>query len=222
MRGDPAILMCVCAGSLIAARAGLLHGRECTTHHDFLARLARLEPGAIVHANRIFVEDRGIYTSAGVTSGIDLSLHLIGQQVGHRIAAAVARDLVVYMRRCGSDPQLSPWLMHRNHIHPGVHRVQDAIAQDPAGDWSSPRLAKLACMSARHLARLFAEHAGCSPLDYVQRLRVALARELVTNSDLALEHVAERSGFSSAHQLRRVWRRWEPLSPAEHRIRHRL
>jgi transcriptional regulator GlxA family with amidase domain len=210
-------LMCVCAGSVIAAGAGLLRGRECTTHHEHIDELARVEPGATVHANRIFVEDGNVLTSAGVTAGTDLALHLIGQQLGHKVAAAVARQLVVYMRRSGSDPQLSPWLMHRNHIHPAVHRVQDAVARDPARDWSAPRLATLACMSERNLARLFAEHAGCSPLDYVQRMRVALARELLVNSRLDIERVAERSGFSSAHHLRRVWRRWETVPPATQR-----
>jgi transcriptional regulator GlxA family with amidase domain len=217
MRNETVTLMCVCAGSLIAARAGLLRGRECTTHHQHLDQLADMEPTATVHSNRIFVEDGRILTSAGVTSGTDLALYIIGQQLGHRVAASVARDLVVYMRRSATDPQLSPWVMHRNHIHPAVHRVQDAVTRDPVRDWSASGLAAVACMSPRNLTRLFAQHAGCSPLDYVQRLRVALARELVTNSDLGLERVAERSGFSSAHQLRRVWRRWEPASPALHR-----
>jgi transcriptional regulator GlxA family with amidase domain len=211
-------LMCVCSGSLLAAQAGLLRGRECTTHHEFIETLAKLEPTATVHGNRIFVEDGSVFTSAGVTSGIDLALHMVGQQLGHKIAVAVARDLVVYMRRTTADPQLSAWVMHRNHIHPAVHKVQDAIARNPAADWTAKKLATVACMSARNLARLFAEHAGCSPLDYVQRLRVALAREMVMNSDLALERVAERSGFSSAHHLRRVWRRWEHVPPAEYRL----
>jgi len=211
-------LMCVCSGSLLAAQAGLLNGRECTTHHEFTDKLAQMAPTATVHGNRIFVEDGRVFTSAGVTSGIDLALHLIGRQLGHSIAVAVARDLVVYMRRTTADPQLSAWVMHRNHIHPAVHRVQDAIARNPAAEWSSEKLAAIACMSARNLGRLFAEHAGCSPLDYVQRLRVALAREMVMNSDWALERVAERSGFSSAHHLRRVWRRWDRASPAEYRL----
>jgi transcriptional regulator GlxA family with amidase domain len=212
-------VMSVCAGALIAAKAGVLAGRECTTHHEMIDELARLEPTAIVHGNRIFVEDGDVLTSAGVTAGTDLTLHLIGQQLGHQVAAAVARDLVVYMRRSGADPQLSPWLMHRNHLHPVVHRVQDAVAKNPTLDWSSARLAQVGCMSARNLARLFAEHAGCSPLDYVQRIRVALARELVSQSTLQLERVAEKAGFSSAHQLRRVWRRWEKSSPTAHRAR---
>ncbi|MGH8178228.1 MAG: GlxA family transcriptional regulator [Steroidobacter sp.] len=222
MRNETVTLMCVCAGSLIAARAGLLAGRECTTHHEHLDTLSQLEPSAVVHANRIFVEDGRVLTSAGVTAGTDLTLYLIGQQLGHQIAAAVARDLVVYMRRSGADPQLSPWVMHRNHLHPAVHRVQDAIVRNPSIEWTSARLADVACMSSRNLARLFAEHAGCSPLDYVQRLRVAMARELVSNSNLDLERVAEKTGFSSAHQMRRVWRRWETASPAAHRVRNRM
>lgn len=210
-------LMCVCAGSVIAAKAGLLRGLQCTTHHDHVEQLAQIEPTATVHANRIFVEDGRVLTSAGVTAGTDLALYVIGQHLGHQVAAAVARNLVVYMRRSGTDPQLSPWLMHRNHIHPAVHRVQDAVSKDPSANWSATRLAAVACMSERNLGRLFAEHAGCSPLDYVQRMRVALARELLTNSKLDLERVAERSGFSSAHHLRRVWRRWESHAPSAQR-----
>jgi transcriptional regulator GlxA family with amidase domain len=217
MQNETVTLMSVCAGALLAAKAGVLEGRECTTHHSHIDDIKQLEPSATVHANRIFVEDGRVFTSAGVTAGIDLALYLIGQQLGHQVAANVARDLVVYMRRSGGDPQLSPWVMHRNHVHPVLHRVQDAVIKDPAAQWSAERLASIACMSSRNLARLFAEHAGCSPLDYVQRLRVALARELVTNSELAMERVAERTGFSSAHQLRRVWRRWETTSPTMQR-----
>ena len=215
MTDESLTLMCVCAGSVIAAHAGLLRDRECTTHHSHIEELQHVEPKAQVHANRIFVEDGRILTSAGVTAGIDLALHLIGAQIDHRTAGAVAREMVVYMRRSGSDPALSPWLMYRNHLHPAVHRVQDAITRNPANSWPAARLAAVARTSSRNLARLFAQHAKCSPLDYVQRMRVALARELVTQSDLDLERVAERAGFSSAHQMRRVWRRWEPAPPTD-------
>jgi transcriptional regulator GlxA family with amidase domain len=217
MQNESVTLMSVCAGALFAAQAGLLRGVQCTTHHDHIEELASIEAGAVVHADRIFVEDGRIFTSAGVTAGLDLALHFIGKDLGHRVAASVARTLVVYHRRSGSDPALSPWVMHRNHIHPAVHRVQEAVSKEPAADWTSERLAKVACMSSRNLARLFSEHAACSPLDYVQRMRVALARELIAQSRLDLERVAERSGFSSAHHLRRVWRRWESQSPTMHR-----
>lgn len=213
------LLMCVCAGSVLAARAGLLAGRECTTHHDYLEELRRAEPSARVLDNRIFVEDGPVFSSAGVTAGLDLALHLIGRQHGAPLAAAVARDLVVYLRRAGTDPALSPWLMHRNHLHPAVHRVQEAVARDPTARWGAAELSAVACTSSRNLARLFAEHAQCSPLDYVQIIRFAVARQLVTQSRLGLERVAARSGFNSAQQLRRVWSRWEALPPSALRAR---
>ncbi|HYM28315.1 MAG TPA: helix-turn-helix domain-containing protein, partial [Steroidobacteraceae bacterium] len=117
------------------------------------------------------------------------------------------------------DPALSPWVMHRNHLHPAVHRVQDAVARDPAASWGSAELAAVACTSARNLARLFAEHAHCSPLDYVQLIRFAFAKQLVTGSRLDLERVAARSGFRSAQHLRRVWSRWEARPPSAFRPR---
>lgn len=208
-------LLCVCAGSVVAGHAGLLNGRECTTHHGHVDELRAVEPGARVHANRIFVEDGRVFTSAGVTAGIDLALHVIGRQLGHRVAATVARELVVYLRRSAADPALSPWVLYRNHIHPVVHKVQDAVSRNPAAEWPAKRLADIAHTSERNLARLFAQHAGCSPLDYVQRMRVGLARELLTQSDYSVDRVAEMAGFSSAHQFRRVWRRWEERPPAQ-------
>jgi transcriptional regulator GlxA family with amidase domain len=214
---DPALLLCVCAGSVLAGHAGLLAGRTCTTHHLHIEELRAVEPRAHVLDNRIFVEDGPVYTSAGVTAGLDLALHVIGQQLGAYYAADIARDLVVYLRRAGSDPALSPWVMHRNHLHPAVHRVQDAVARNPAASWSSTELSAVACTSTRNLARLFAEHAGCSPLDYVQLLRFALARQLVTGSRLGLEGVAARAGFRSAQHLRRVWARWESRPPSAFR-----
>jgi transcriptional regulator GlxA family with amidase domain len=217
--GRPELLMCVCAGSLLGAYAGLLAGKSCTTHHDHLEELRRIEPRAQVFDNRIFVEDGALVTSAGVTAGLDLALHVIGRQLGARVAANVARDLVVYLRRAGSDPALSPWVMHRNHLHPAVHRVQDAVAREPTARWSARELAAVACTSARNLARLFAEHARCSPHDYVQLIRFALARQLVTQSRMDLERVAARSGFRSAQHLRRVWSRWEAQPPSAVRAR---
>lgn len=207
-------IMSVCAGALMVAAAGLLKGRDCTSHHSCLEALRSLEPGARVLENRIFVEANRIWTSAGITAGIDLALHLISRDCGPRVASAVAREMVVYLRRSGSDAALSPWLDHRNHLHPGVHRVQDAVLRDPAGPWSSQTLADQAHTSPRHLNRLFAEHAGCTPLDYLSQVRLALAKELLRETRLGLERVAERAGFASAHHLRRVWRRYEDSPPS--------
>lgn len=200
-------MMAVCAGALLAAAAGLLNGKDCTTHHACLTELAKLEPAARIYDNRIFVEDGALFTSAGITAGIDLALFLVSRALGPRVASAVARHMVVYMRRAGQDPALSPWLEGRNHLHPGVHRVQDAILQDPSAPWSAATLAACAHTSPRHLNRLFVEHVGCTSMEYLNRIRLTLASELVRETRMGFELVAERSGFSSAHHLRRVWRR---------------
>jgi len=210
-------LICICSGALLAGRAGLLDGHACTTHHECCEELAALAPKAKVLENRLYVLDRERYSSAGVTAGVDLMLHIVSQLIGHAGAAAIARYLVVYLRRSGTDPQLSPWLEGRNHIHPAVHRAQDAMAADPGRPWTLQRLARIAGASSRHLSRLFHEHAGMSITDYRNRLRVALARELLSQTQFDMEHVAERSGFGSTRQLRRAWRRQYTSSPREAR-----
>jgi transcriptional regulator GlxA family with amidase domain len=203
----------VCSGALLAGRAGWLDGRQCTTHHDLIPRLAQLAPSAKVLANRIFVIDGGVATSAGIMAGVDLALWLVGEVLGPIGALAVAREMVVYIRRAGGDPQLSLWLAHRNHLHPAVHRVQDAIALAPTQTWTVPRMAAVAHVGERHLARLFSEHAGVTPLVYLQRIRVALAQTLLGDPDMSVEAAAEKAGFSSAHQLRRVWHRELAATP---------
>ncbi|SDA15931.1 Transcriptional regulator GlxA family, contains an amidase domain and an AraC-type DNA-binding HTH domain [Methylobacterium sp. UNC378MF] len=204
----------VCEGALLAARAGLLDGYACTTHHASCERLLAAAPRARVLENRLFVQDRDRFSSAGVTAGIDLMLHLVAEWAGPETAVAVARTLVVYMRRGPDDPQLSPWLEGRSHLHPAVHRAQDAIAGDPARDWSPALLGRVAGASPRNLARLFRLHAGMTVTDAVNRSRIALARDLIAQSDLGLEQVAERAGFGSARHMRRVWRQFHAAAPS--------
>ena len=199
---DGFTLMTVCAGALFAAAAGLTR------------QLASIDPSARLHDNRIFVEDGKLVSSAGITAGIDLALHMVSRHCGPRVASETARDMVVYQRRAGTDSTLSPWLDHRSHLHPGVHRVQDAVIRDPAAPWSAQSLADQAHTSARHLTRLFREHAGCTPMDYLYQIRVALARDLLRDTRLDLERVAEKSGFGSAQHMRRVWRKFQPLTPS--------
>lgn len=206
-------LATICSGALLAARAGLLEGHECTTHHTLLPELVCLAPTARVRDNRLYVEDGERLTSAGVTAGIDLMLAIIATEVGHPVALAVARNLVVYLRRAGADPQLSPWLEGRNHIHPAVHRAQDAVGAEPSRNWSVEGLATIAATSPRNLSRLFNEHTGMSVTNYVNRMRIALARELIIGSRLNMESVAERIGFSSARQFRRAWGRLHDKPP---------
>lgn len=210
-------LISICTGALALARAGLLDGYACTTHYLSYEELTEIAPKARVLENRLYVVDGERYSSAGITAGIDLMLHLVHQHTDQSCALAIARYLLVYLRRSGSDPQLSPWLEGRNHIHPAVHRAQDAIAADLTKSWSLAALARVAGASDRHLSRLFHEHVGMSIPDYRNRLRVAYAQELLRETRIDMERVAEQSGFNSTRQLRRAWHRLHKTSPREAR-----
>ncbi|WP_018152469.1 GlxA family transcriptional regulator [Leeia oryzae] len=207
-------LACVCSAAQLAGKAGLLNGRRCTTHHTLIDRLKTIAPQAKVEDDRIFVQDGNVFTSAGITAGIDLALFLIEKLGGAALAQQVARHMVVFLRRSGHDPQLSPWLEGRNHMHPAIHRVQDAISQHPGRHWSLDELADIACMSVRNLSRLFRQHTGVSVLDYQQRLRIAYARQLVESTGLSIERISEQAGFGSARDFRRVWGKFEEAPPA--------
>ncbi|NGO64912.1 helix-turn-helix domain-containing protein [Rhizobium daejeonense] len=214
---DDTRLVTVCSGALLAGAAGLMDSRQCTTHSDCIEELQALAPTATVLENRLYVEDGSRFSSAGISTGIDLMLHVVARLTSARVALAAARRMVIYLRRSGSDPQLSPWLSGRNHIHPAIHRIQDAVMQEPARDWSLGDLARLGALSERHLTRLFREHTGLSVTEYVNTMRVALARDLLSQTRLDMESVAERAGFSSTRHLRRVWSEHQPLPPSRYR-----
>lgn len=197
-------LVCVCAGAVIAAHAGLLAARQVTTHHQHLDELRAAEAACEVLANRVFVHDGPVWTSAGVTCGVDLALHRIAAVCGAPLAARVAQSLVVALRRGPHDAELSPFLKHRDHLHPAVHRVQDALAQAPQRAWSLAAMAALAHTSPRHLARLFASHAGISPQGWLRTIRLDLARAALAAGH-GVAQAAQLAGFTSDSQLRRAW-----------------
>ncbi len=210
----PHRLVTICSGTLLAARAGLLGKRRCTTHHELLDALRALAPQAQVVGNRVFLVDGPLASSAGITAGIDLALHLIGEDCGEALAAAVAEDMVVYLRRSARDPELSPFLVHRRHLHGAVHRVQDAISAEPERDWNMAALAALGHVTERHLLRLFTDHAGVSPLHYLQAIRIERARQSLEHG-ASVTHAAEVAGFRSGLQLRRAWGRQCGGSPRD-------
>ncbi|MBV4367486.1 GlxA family transcriptional regulator [Erwinia phyllosphaerae] len=200
-------LVCICSGSILAARSGLLYNVQCTTHHEVIERLRSAEPTAIVKENRIFVEDNGIWTSAGITAGIDLALHLIQRLCGSQAALNVAREMVVWFRRSDDDPQLSPWLRHRNHINPAIHRTQDLLIAQPERVWPLEEIANRVHVSARHLTRLFRQHLGISVREYHEQLKLAMAKQRLQQGE-GTEKAALAAGFTSSRQLRRAIQRW--------------
>lgn len=197
----------ICTGAFVLGEAGLLDDRRCTTHWSRTNELQRRFPRAKLLTNRLFVTDGDVTTSAGIASGIDMALALIERAYGPLAAAEVAREMVVYIRRDGSDAQQSVYLDYRAHLHPGIHRVQDRLTHEPAKRYTLGELADVASMSPRHLTRLFRQTTGISVHDYATRIRLELARTLLHDPMMTMDAIAARCGFDSARQFRRVWGR---------------
>ncbi len=208
-----AMIASVCTGSFVLGEAGLLDGRRCTTHWSRIDTLQQRFPRARVLADRLFVTDGSVVTSAGIASGIDMALALIEQKHGPLVAGQVAREMVVYLRRDGSQEQTSVYLDYRTHLHPGVHKVQDWLIQNPSRAVTLDALADVGAMSRRNLTRLFRQATGISIAEYRTRVRVELARSLLQDPTQSMESVARRCGFTGARQLRRVWQTAFGASP---------
>jgi transcriptional regulator GlxA family with amidase domain len=193
----------VCAGAFALADAGLLDGRRCTTHHDLQDELAARFPAARVVRDVLYVVDGRVVTSAGIASGIDLALHLLATAHGPGLAAKVAREMVVYARRNGDEPQSSAMLRHRSHTSDVVHRVQDVIDARYAHRLPLSHLAATAGVSERTLTRFFARATGLTPLRYQQVLRLERAEHLIGHGS-TVESAARHVGFEDARMLRRL------------------
>lgn len=212
-----AAMSSVCTGAFALAQAGLLHNRRCTTHWKRTAELQKLYPRANVLADRLFVDDGRIITSAGIAAGIDMTLALIQRHHGPLVAAKVAREMVVYMRRDAHHRQQSVYLDYRTHLHPGVHSAQDWLTSHPDKKASIKDLAKIAHMSARNLTRAFREVTGVSIQTYRTRLRLEHAGTLMNNPEFTLEAIAAECGFADGRQFRRVWRKAYQSPPSRTR-----
>lgn len=214
----PGVQLCsICTGAFLLGEAGLLDGRQCTTHHRYVDLLQKKYPKAKVLENRLFVEDGDVFTSAGVSSGTDLALHIVNLQFGKVAANQVAQELVIYRRRAGEDVQLHATDLARNHIHPLVHAVQDYIDGHLKTNFSFEQLAGQFNVSYRHMARLFRDNTDQTLHDYLRAQRVDLARELLRDSRLNVEQIAERCGYGSSHAFRLAWRREMSQPPLQFR-----
>lgn len=207
----------ICSGTAVLGEAGLLHRRRCTTHWGFLSELQSCYPTAQVLDGVLYVQDQGIITSAGVTSGIDMALWLLEQDCGPRIAALVARELVVYFRRSGQQQQVSIYLQYRSHLDSCIHRVQDWLAEHVSEPATLADLASVGQTSERSLARAFKATTGITPHQYHLLLRLEMAIHLVRETSLSLEAIATKSGFGDARQFRRVWHKHYGTSPSSSR-----
>ena len=211
----------VCSGAFVLAHAGLLDGRKATTHWSACDILARLYPAVDVDPDPIFTRDGNVWTSAGVTAGMDLALALVEDDLGRDTALAIARRLVLFLRRPGSQSQFSAQLAAQTAERDGLRDVQRWIAEHPGDDLGVASLADRAGMSVRHFARSFREEIGVTPARYVEQARLEAARRLLEETDEGVEAVARRCGFGTAETMRRAFLRALHLSPAEYRRRFR-
>lgn len=201
-----AILCSICTGAFFLAMAGLLDGRKCTTHWRLTDRLRQMFPKINVIDNILFTEDDRIFTSAGVTSGIDLALHIIAKIKDDQLSYKIARELVVYNRRSGHEAQHSIHLKYRNHIHSGVHKIQDWLQEKIDKKMVLDDLAELACMSTRNMTRVFKKETGITINDYIYLLRKEKIKELLKNPNLSRRDIAQQCGLKSERQVSRILR----------------
>lgn len=213
-------LASICTGSFILAEAGLLRGRRATTHWRHARLLSRAYPDVAVEPDAIFVRDGDVFTSAGVTAGIDLALALVESDWGTTLVREVARSLVVYLKRAGGQSQFSTLVEVEAPARSAVRRATDAIAADPTADHSVKDLAELTSMSTRQLTRLFQAELGTTPARYVEMVRVDVARAAL-DAGHSVGDTARLAGFGSAETLRRVFVNHLGVSPKAYRDRFR-
>ncbi|MEV8632265.1 GlxA family transcriptional regulator [Streptosporangium sp. NPDC051023] len=210
----------VCTGAFILAAAGLLDGRRATTHWKHTRTLQRSYPEVAVEPDAIFVRDGCLYTSAGVTAGIDLALAMLEDDHGDELARSVAQSLVVFLQRPGGQSQFSPSLRGPRPRTSLLRAVLDAVAADPAGDHSVSRLAARAGLSARHLTRLFRSEVGTTPAKYVELIRFDAAKSML-DAGHSVTSAAERAGYGSSESLRRAFIHHVGVPPRAYQQRFR-
>jgi transcriptional regulator GlxA family with amidase domain len=208
----------ICNGAMLLAAAGLLDGKPATTHWAYLDRLARLAPNASLERDALYVRAGKIYTSAGVTAGMDLALALVEQDHGKAVALAVAQELVLFLKRPGGQSQFSRHLeaQRRDDL---FGELELWMLENPRADQSVEALARRMSMSPRHFARQFRARIGASPAAYVRRLRVECARRRIEEGASRLKQVARDCGFADEQALRRSFQELVGVTPAEYRAR---
>ena len=212
----------VCTGAFVLASAGLLDGRRATTHWASAAELQRKHPDVIVDPEPIFVRDGALWTSAGVTAGMDLALALVEEDLGSDAALTIARHLVLFLRRPASQSQFCATLAAQNAQREPLREIQRAVLEDIAGDHRVEAMAARAHMSPRHFARAFRAETGVTPARHVERVRVEAARRRLEDTSEPIAAIAASSGFGTAETMRRVFLRTLHIGPSEYRRRFHL
>ncbi len=198
-------LASICSGSLILAKMGLLDSKKCTTHWKCIDYLKDEFPKVKVETDKLFENDANIYTSAGMTSGIDMSLSIIEEDQGPIVSTKVAREMVVYLRRHGATNQHSIYLDYHTHFNPIVHKIQNHIISNPAVNYTLEDLSIIGNTSVRNLTRSFKKATGTTVIDFKNDMKLELAKELINNPNYTIEIISEMCGFKTPRQLQRLW-----------------
>ncbi|MBA2505102.1 MAG: helix-turn-helix domain-containing protein, partial [Thermoleophilaceae bacterium] len=206
-------------GAFVLAEAGLLEGRRATTHWASCVHLARSYPGVTVESDPIFVRDGNVYTSAGVTAGIDLALALVEEDHGSQVALDIARALVLFLKRPGGQAQFSGAIAGQAAAREPLRELQEWVPDHLDADLSVPALAARALMSPRNFARSFAREVGETPAAYIAKLRLERAPVLLETTRTPVEEVARSCGFGTVETMRRAFGRRVGVSPADYRTR---
>ena len=214
-------LCSVCTGTFVLAEAGLLNGCSVTTHWRACESLQHQFPALKVETDPIFVRDGRVYTSAGVTSGIDLALALVEEDHGRRVALGVARELVMFLRRPGGQSQFSVQLAAQSADREPIRDLQQWIGSHLSEDLSVARLARRAAMSARNFARVFVRETGMTPATFVERARIEAARRRLEESADTIDSIADNCGFGTRESMRRAFMRALHVPPSAYRNRFR-
>lgn len=214
-------IVSICTGAMILAEIGLLNGRRATTHWWWCPILAQKYPQVQVDRDAIYVRDGNIWTSAGVTTGMDLSLSLVEMDWGHDIALQVARYNVMYMMRPGGQSQFSAHLVAQKAEDPIINETLDYVLGHLSEPLTVTALAARAIMSERTFARKFKDETGVTPANYVEAARVQAARVELEQSDTGIEQIAVQTGFQSAERMRRAFQRQVGVSASDYRERFR-
>jgi transcriptional regulator GlxA family with amidase domain len=212
-------LASVCTGAFLLAESGLLDGRRATTHWNYCNQLARDYPSVTVEPDKIFIRDNFIFTSGGITSGIDLALAMLEDDLGPELALYVARFLVVFLKRPGGQSQFSAYMTSESAKHPDLRSLQAWIMTHLVEDLQVEALAGRVAMSPRNFARLFLTETGMTPAKFVEMARIDAARHYLGSTDLSIEAVADKAGFKDPERMRRAFIRQLGVNPQNYRDR---
>jgi transcriptional regulator GlxA family with amidase domain len=217
MRPSVRRMVSICTGAFVLAETGLLYGRKATTHWSYCDQMSNQYRDIRVQPDKIFVRDGDMYTSGGVTAGIDLALSLVEDDWGSEVASGVARRMLIFMRRPGGQSQFSSYVLNDAKTRKDFRELRAWIVSNPEADLSVESLAERMAMSPRNFSRLFCQEMGITPAKFTERVRVEAAKNMMVQTDQPVESVAVNCGFNSAEQMRRSFQRLLKTTPQDYR-----